>query len=57
MILDRGKKIGTLYVTLNGGSTITITDVDEKLNIWHQELGHMREKGTKVLLPKGKLLD
>lgn len=53
MVLARGKKVGTFYITSNSRSTITIADVDGKTK--HQRLGHMSNKGMKVLLSKGKL--
>ena len=41
-VLARGKKTGTLYMT-------------SCPSLWHRRLGHMSEKGMKMLLSKGKL--
>ncbi|KAE8692869.1 Detected protein of unknown function [Hibiscus syriacus] len=55
LVISRGKKIGTLYVTTNLENIIAVADADGKSNLWHQRLGHMSEKGMKTLLSKGKL--
>ena len=55
LVIARGKKNGTLYITSNLENIIAVTDADEKSNLWHQRLGHMSEKGMKSLLSKGKL--
>ncbi|KAE8735455.1 hypothetical protein F3Y22_tig00000340pilonHSYRG00428 [Hibiscus syriacus] len=57
LVIARGKKTDTLYVTSNLENIITVADVDGKSNLWHQRLGHMSEKGMKILLSKGKLPD
>ncbi|KAE8705427.1 Endomembrane protein 70 protein family isoform 1 [Hibiscus syriacus] len=57
LVIARGKKTGTLYVTSNLGNNIAAADADGKSNLWHQRLGHMSEKGMKTLLSKGKLTD
>ena len=56
-VLARGKKIGTLYVTSSPRDTITVADAstDASTSLWHRRLGHMNEKGMKMLLSKGKL--
>ncbi|KAE8684638.1 Chitin elicitor receptor kinase 1 [Hibiscus syriacus] len=38
-------------------TTFSVADADGKSNLWHQRLGHMSEKGMKILLSKGKLPD
>ena len=55
MILATGHKTNTLYMTTNSKDTdaVVYTTADSKL--WHLRLGHMSEKGMKVLLSKGKL--
>ena len=53
MVVARGTKTGTLYMTSSIRDTIAIADANA--NLWHQRLGHMSEKGMKVLLSKGKL--
>ncbi|KAE8697282.1 omega-6 fatty acid desaturase, endoplasmic reticulum isozyme 1 [Hibiscus syriacus] len=57
LVIARGKKTGTLYVTSNLENIIAVADADGKSNLWHQRLGHMSEKGMKTLLSKGKLPD
>ncbi|KAE8713932.1 Detected protein of unknown function [Hibiscus syriacus] len=57
LVIARGKKTGTLYVTSNLENIIAVADVDGKSNLWHERLGHMSEKGMKILLSKGKLSD
>ena len=57
LIIARGKKTSTLYVTSNLENIVAVVDADGKSNLWHQRLGHMSEKGMKTLLSKGKLPD
>ena len=57
LVVARGKKTGTLYVTSNLENIIVVADADGKSNLWHQRLGHMSDKGMKTLLSKGKLPD
>ncbi|KAE8690148.1 hypothetical protein F3Y22_tig00110925pilonHSYRG00035 [Hibiscus syriacus] len=57
LVIARGKKTDTLYVTSNLENIIATIDADGKSNLWHQRLGHMSEKGMKTLLSKGKLSD
>lgn len=52
LIVARGKKTGTLYVTSNIEHVIAVANTESDL--WHQRLGHMSEKGIKTLLAKGK---
>ena len=51
----RGKKTSTLYMTSNPRDTIAIADASTDTSLWHRRLGHMSEKGMKMLLSKGKL--
>ena len=53
--MARGKKIGTLYMTLNPRDTIAVVDASTDTSLWHRRLGHMSEKGMKILLSRGKL--
>ena len=55
LVVARGKKTGTLYVTSNLENIVAVADANGKSNLWHQRLGHMSEKGMKTLLSKGKL--
>ncbi|RVW80914.1 Retrovirus-related Pol polyprotein from transposon TNT 1-94 [Vitis vinifera] len=54
-VLARGKKAGTLYMTSCPRDTIAIVDASIDTSLWHHKLGHMSEKGMKMLLSKGKL--
>ncbi|RVX04079.1 Retrovirus-related Pol polyprotein from transposon TNT 1-94 [Vitis vinifera] len=54
-VLARGKKTGTLYMTSSPRDTIVVADASTDTSLWHRKLGHMSEKGMKMLLSKGKL--
>ena len=54
-VLARGKKEGTLYMTMGSGDTVSVAKSSNESNLWQYRLGHMNEKGMKVLLSKGKL--
>ena len=54
-VLACGKKIGTLYMTSSLRDTIVVTEVSTDTSLWHRRLGHMSEKGMKMLLSRGKL--
>jgi hypothetical protein len=54
-ILDRGHKTSTLYMTTNNKDIVAIVDTNADSKLWHLKLGHMSEKGMKVLMSKGKL--
>ena len=49
------KKTGTLYITSSPRDTIAIAKASTETSLWHRRLGHMSEKGMKMLLLKGKL--
>ena len=55
LVIARGKRTGTLYVTSNLENIITVAYADANSNLWHQRLGHISEKGMKTLMSKGKL--
>ena len=55
--MARGKKTGTLYMTSSPRDTIAIADASTDTSLWHHRLGYMSEKGMKMLLSKGKLLE
>uniref|UniRef100_A0A2N9I546 Integrase catalytic domain-containing protein n=1 Tax=Fagus sylvatica TaxID=28930 RepID=A0A2N9I546_FAGSY len=57
MVVARGKKTGTLYMTTSPRDMIAVAEAGTDTNLWHCRLGHMSEKGMKVLLSKGKLLE
>ncbi|WVZ18179.1 hypothetical protein V8G54_005501 [Vigna mungo] len=54
MTIARGKKSGTLYKTAGACHLIAVA-ANENPNLWHQRLGHMSEKGMKIMHSKGKL--
>ena len=58
-VLAREKKTGTLYMTSYPRDTIAVADASADartdISLWHRRLGHMSEKGMKMLLSKGKL--
>ena len=54
-VLACGKKIGTLYMTSSLRDTIVVAEVSTDTSLWHRRLGHMSEKGMKMLLSRGKL--
>ena len=54
-VLACGKKIGTLYMISSSRDTIAVAKVSIDTSLWHCRLGHMSEKGMKMLLSKGKL--
>ena len=55
--MARGKKTSTLYMTSSPRDTIIVVEASTDTNLWHRKLGHMSEKGMKMLLSKGKLLE
>ena len=55
MVLARGKKTNTLYMTSSPRDTIVVVAAGTNVSLWHHRLGHMSEKRMKMLLSKGKL--
>ena len=55
MVLARGKKTGTLYMISSPRDIIIVAEASTNASLWHCRLGHMSEKGMKMLLSKGKL--
>ena len=53
-VLAHGKKTGTLYMTSSPRDTIAVADASTDTNLWHRRLGHISEKGMKMLPSKGK---
>ena len=49
------KKTGTLYMTSSPRDTIVVAEASTNTNLWHRRLGHMSEKGMKILLSRRKL--
>ena len=57
MIVAQGRKVGTLYMTSESRDIISVADSSVDSKLWHRRLGHMSEKGMKLLASKGKLSD
>ena len=58
LVIAKGKKKGTLYmVEVPGDGVHAVTTNPSPSNLWHQRLGHMSEKGLKMLAQKGKFPD
>ena len=57
LVLTRGKKTDTLYMTSSPRDTIAAAEASTDTSLWHCRLGLMSEKGMKMLLLKGKLLE
>ena len=57
MIVAQDRKVGTLYMTSESRDTISVADSSVDSKLWHRRLGHMSEKGMKLLASKGKLPD
>ena len=55
MVVARGKKTGTLYVNFSCRSIIAIANNFVSFDLCHYKLGHMSEKGMKMLHFDGKL--
>ncbi|PKI41361.1 hypothetical protein CRG98_038247 [Punica granatum] len=45
MVVARGKKEDTLYMTVNSYDSIALASANNDANLWHCGLGHMSEKG------------
>ncbi|WVY99055.1 hypothetical protein V8G54_031206, partial [Vigna mungo] len=54
MKIARGRKSGTLYKT-EGACHLIAVAMNENPNLWHRRLGHMSEKGMRIMHSKGKL--
>ena len=55
IVVARGKKTRTLSINSSCKSTIAVTENTMNSNLWHYRLGHMSEKGMKMLHYDGKL--
>ena len=42
-------------MTLGFGTSISVASSEVNARVWHQRLGHMSEKGMKMMLSKNKL--
>ena len=54
-VLVCGKKTGTLYMTSSPRDTVGVAEASTDTSLWHHRLGHISEKGMKMLLSRGKL--
>ena len=50
MVVARGHKIGTLYMTFSCRDMVAIVDNTKKTELWHYRLDHMNKKGMNCLL-------
>ncbi|GAA0155217.1 hypothetical protein LIER_12991 [Lithospermum erythrorhizon] len=62
MIVALDQKMGTLYLTGDSQKMIAVVEGSEKTGLWHNRLGHISEKGMKLLvsnnlIPKLKSVD
>ncbi|XP_031253030.1 uncharacterized protein LOC116110953 [Pistacia vera] len=55
MVVVRGNKTGTLYMTSSYRDSIAVTNASITSSLWHCRLWHMSVKGMKELQSKGKL--
>ena len=44
MVLARGRKTGTLYMTSSPRDTIAIAEANTDASLWHCKFGHISEK-------------
>ena len=58
LVIARGHKQGTLYmVEMSADGTNAAVEDAGVSTLWHQRLGHMSEKGMKMLASKGRIPD
>lgn len=57
MVVARGTKMSTLYLINSSASLVAVAGAKADPNLWHNRLGHMSDKGMKVLATKGLLPD
>ena len=56
LVVARGEKRGTLYIVEKSRYEVNVVANEIDLStLWHQRLGHMSEKGMKLLAFKGKI--
>ena len=54
LVVACGKKQRSLYMIADE-DMISVVEVDNNFSLWHQRLGHMSEKGMKLMISKGKI--
>ena len=57
MVIAWGSKMDTLYMTANDKDIVAVANSTEDSKIWHCRLGHMSEKGMKIMTTKENLGD
>jgi hypothetical protein len=58
LVIEKGEKVGTLYLyTCNTNYSISLASTGVDTTLWHHRLGHMSEKGMKILHKRNLLLD
>jgi hypothetical protein len=55
MIVAKGTKMGTLYLTDNKADLLAVPGATTDPMLWHNRLGHISHKGLQVLASKGLL--
>ena len=55
MVMAHEKKEGTLYMTSGFKASISVASSEADVGVRHRRLGHISEKGMKVMLSKDKL--
>jgi len=55
MMIAHDKKEGTLYMTSCSEASISVVSLELDAGVWHWRLGHMNERGMKIMLSKHKL--
>ena len=54
LVVARGRKRGSLYMVAEE-DMVAVAEAVNNSSLWHQRLGHMSEKGMKLMAAKGKL--
>jgi hypothetical protein len=58
LVIEKGEKVGTLYLcTGNTDSSISLASTSVDTTLWNHRLGHMSEKGMKILHKRNLLPD
>jgi len=54
LVVARGKKQISIYMIANK-DMISVAEVGNNFSFWHHRLGHISEKGMKLMISKGKI--
>ena len=49
LLVARGKKVGTLYLTTDSTNDCNLVDSDADTTLWHYRLDYMSHKGMKII--------